>query len=156
MVRMIVAKSKNNVIGKDNKLPWSIPEELKLFKTLTTNNVVLMGRKTYESIGKELPNRVNVVISRNKMDGIICFDSIEKALIQLKEDYPDKVIYVIGGEAIYEYAHDYCDEIIVSEINVEVEGDAFFNQSWLDNFYLYDSKNMGSFFYNRYVRPKNT
>lgn len=156
MIRMIVAKSKNNVIGKDNKLPWSIPEELKFFKTLTTNNVVVMGRKTFESIGKKLPKRVNVVITRNKIDGVVCFDRIETALIQLQEDYPDKTIYIIGGETLYEWSYDYCDEIIVSEIDMEVEGDAFFNESWLDNFYLYDSKNMGSFFYNRFARPKNT
>ena len=66
MISIIAAVSKNGVIGVDNKLPWNLPEDLKRFKELTTNNVVIMGRKTYESIGKPLPNRINIVVTRNK------------------------------------------------------------------------------------------
>jgi dihydrofolate reductase len=165
MIKMIVAKSNNNVIGKDNKLPWHLPQELKLFKTLTTNNIVLMGRKTYESIGKELPNRVNVVISRIYTDtfsihinieNLIFFDSIEKSIIRLKEDYPSKIIYIIGGKTIYDQFYDKVDEILVSNINIECEGDTYFDEKWLSNFYLYDAKNMDGFSFNRFKRLNNT
>ena len=85
MISIIAAVSKNGVIGVDNKLPWNLPEDLKRFKELTTNNVVIMGRKTYESIGKPLPNRINIVITRNEdfsVPGVLTAKSLQNGLLK--------------------------------------------------------------------------
>ena len=109
MVSIIVAKSKNGVIGVDNKLPWNLPEDLKRFKELTTNNVVIMGRKTFESLGKPLPKRTTIIITRNlnyKVEGCIVVNSLENAIIEAREDDNP---YILGGGEIYRQALDYAD-----------------------------------------------
>ena len=125
-ISIIVAMSKNRVIGVKNSLPWHISEDLKRFKRLTTGYPIIMGRKTFESIGKPLPERRNIVISRNqnlKVQDIEVVKSIEDAL---KICSSENLIYIIGGEQIYNLAMPYANNIHLTEVNKEVEGDAFF------------------------------
>ena len=99
MINIIAAITDNNALGKDNKLLFRLKKDMAHFKNITTDNVVIMGRKTYESIGKTLPNRVNIVLSRNMKsnEDFYTFDSIEKAIEWSKENYPQKEIFIIGG-----------------------------------------------------------
>ncbi len=130
-VYIIGALSENKVIGKKGKLPWYLPEDLKNFKKLTTGNVVVMGRKTYESIlsaiGKPLPDRVNIVLTRDKkykvfFDNVFVCNSVEDAI----EKYKDKTVYVIGGEAVYSQFIDKADKMFLSYVKGRYDGDAFF------------------------------
>lgn len=125
MIGLIVARSKNNVIGKDGKIPWKIKGEQKQFKDLTLNNTVIMGRRTYEEIGHPLPNRKNIVISRtmNYQDNnLITVDSLEKAL-QLVEGNA----YIIGGYNLFKEIIPIVDIMYITEIKKVVEdGDVFF------------------------------
>ena len=102
-IRLICASAKNNVIGNENKLPWNISEDLKRFKELTSENIIVMGRKTYESIGRPLPKRKNIVLSRNKnleIQGVEVMNSIESVIDSY--NLQEKDLYVIGGTFIYE------------------------------------------------------
>jgi dihydrofolate reductase len=135
MISIIAAVSKNGVIGVDNKLPWYIPQDLKRFKELTTNNVVIMGRKTYESIGKPLPNRLNIVVSRNKdleIDGCLVVDSISKAI---KKAGHNKKIFIIGGGEIYRKSIKFAEKIYLTRIDTVHEGDTTFpelSEFWVE------------------------
>lgn len=125
-ISIIVAVAKNNVIGKDNKLPWHLPEDLKHFKELTSGHTVIMGRKTFESIGRPLPNRKNIVISRNenfKANDMEVVHSIEQALDLTKNE--DEV-FIIGGAEIYKQALLLVNKIYLTRINKDYEGDAYF------------------------------
>ena len=123
MIGLIVARSKNNVIGKDGMIPWSIEGEQSQFKELTTNNTIIMGRKTYEDIGHPLPNRKNIVISRaTNYDDVVTVDSLEKA-IELSEGN----IYIIGGYNLFKEAIPMVDIMFITEVNLNIEnGDVFF------------------------------
>ena len=136
MISLIVAKSKNNIIGGGGKIPWYIPEDLQRFKKLTTNNIVIMGRKTFESLPKEskpLPNRLNIIISRNKnykVDNCLVVNSLSQAL---RKAGSDKKVFVIGGGEIYKEALKYADNIYVTEVDGEFKGDTYFptlNRTW--------------------------
>lgn len=120
----VVAMGRNRAIGKDNKLPWHFPEDLKYFKKLTTGSTVIMGRKTYESIGRPLPNRENFVLSRSpgSAPGVHFFTSFEDALKALKT--PEA--YVIGGAELYRQTLDKVHGIYMSRIDETYEGDAFY------------------------------
>lgn len=128
MITLIVAVSKNGVIGDDNKLIWHLPEDLKRFRKLTTNQVVVMGRKTHESIGRALPNRLNVIMSNNMKwnnplgDGCLVCYSIEEVLEKFK--YRD--LYIIGGGQIYKKFLPFADYIEMTLIDKEYKGDTFF------------------------------
>ena len=111
MISLIVAFAKNNVIGKDEKIPWNIEGEQSRFKELTTNNIVIMGRKTFEEIyqklQKPLPNRINIVISKTKkydFENCFTFDSLDAALDFCKKTFPQKDIFISGGAALYQKA----------------------------------------------------
>lgn len=124
MITLIAACSKNRVIGKDNKLIWHVPGDLKRFKELTSGHTVLMGRKTFESIGKPLPNRRNVILTRDKTfiaDGCLIYNDLKEVLEFFKND-----LFVIGGEEIYRQTIGYADYIDLTFIHKEYEGDAFF------------------------------
>ena len=126
MISIIAAVSKNGMIGVDNKLPWDLPKDLKRFKELTTGNVVIMGRKTYESIGKPLPNRINIVITRNKdfsVPGVLTAKSLQNALLKAGGE---KEIFIIGGGEIYSQAISYSNKRYITEVDMEVEGDTTF------------------------------
>ena len=128
MLSLIAAVAENNCIGKSNTLPWYLPEDLKHFKKLTTDKAVLMGRKTWESIPEKfrpLPNRVNVVISRQKLTlppGVELYHSVDEALAAHKNDE----VFVIGGAEIYRQTIEQADTLYITEVKKIVEGDAFF------------------------------
>lgn len=126
MISLIVARSKNNVIGKDGKIPWKIKGEQKQFKELTTNNIVIMGRKSYEEIGHPLPNRFNIVVSSTvnyEAENLITVRTLKEAL----EYTNGKDIYVAGGYGIFKEAIPYVDKMYITEVDMEVEnGDVFF------------------------------
>ena len=126
MISIIAAVSKNGVIGVDNKLPWDLPEDLKKFKEITTGNVVIMGRKTYESIGKALPNRINIVVTRDKnffVPGVLSANSLDSALLKAGGN---KDIFIIGGGEIYKQSMGFADKLYITEVDMEVEGDTTF------------------------------
>ena len=129
---MIVAQSKNRVIGKDNDLPWRLPNDLQYFKSITMGKPIIMGRNTYESIGRALPGRTNIVITSNveySAQGIKVVHSLEQA-IELAESICriDGVgeAMVIGGAQIYQQALSMADTLYITEVDAEIEGDAFF------------------------------
>lgn len=133
MINIIAAITDNNALGKDNKLLFRLKKDMAHFKNITTDNVVIMGRKTYESIGKTLPNRVNIVLSRNmeSNEDFYTFDSIEKAIEWSKENYPQKEIFIIGGASVYDKAlkDDIVDKLYMTKIKQTVEdADAFFSE----------------------------
>jgi len=123
---IIVAVSENNVIGLKGKIPWKISEDLKYFKRITTGHTVAMGRKTYESIGKPLPNRINIVITRNKnyiAPECVIVDSIEKSILQTTQE---DELFFIGGFEIYKKALCFADRIYLTKVLGEFNGDVFF------------------------------
>lgn len=134
MVGLIVARSKNNVIGKNGEIPWKIKGEQKLFKELTTGNVVVMGRKSYEEIGHPLPNRTNIIVSRTtKYEGenLITVSSLEEAL--KIADHSD--IYVAGGYGLYKEAIPFVDKMYITEVDMVVpDGDVFFPEFNVEDF----------------------
>lgn len=147
-VSLIAAVGLNNEIGKDNKLPWHIPDDLKNFKALTTGKVIVLGRKTWESLGcKPLPGRFHFVLTRKPdgvtpMKGVIGCKGNIGALIEYikilikKEDFP-KEIFIIGGAEIYRQALPYADKIYLSRVEAKVDGaDAFFPEIDRDEFKL--------------------
>jgi dihydrofolate reductase len=134
---VIVAVAENLVVGKNNALPWHLSEDLQYFKRTTLGKPIVMGRKTFESIGRPLPGRTNIVISRNPdyfAQGIKIVSSLEQAL-QLAEDIAliddSQELMVIGGAAIYAAAIPVADRLYVTEVHAEVEGDAYLpNIDW--------------------------
>ena len=130
MINLVVAVSENNVIGDKGKLPWHIPEDMRRFKDLTVGNIVVMGRKTYESLPdkyRPLPNRINIVITRNENyseKNIIIANSLESALEKAKK--LNKEIFIIGGAQIFEQGVKYADKLYLTIVKGNFEGDAFF------------------------------
>ena len=125
-ITIIVAISENLVIGHRNTLPWHISEDLKNFKKITLNHSVIMGRKTFESIGKPLKYRRNIVISRNKnlqISGVEIASSLDDAICLAKSE--DEV-FIIGGEQIYEIALPIATNMFITKVHSTIEGDAFF------------------------------
>ena len=125
-ISIIVAMSKNSVIGLRNELPWHISEDLKNFKKITLNHSVIMGRKTYYSIGKPLKDRKNIVISRDtslKIDGVEVVNSLEKAILKTDES---SEIFIIGGQQIYSIALPLATHMYITKVNGIFDGDAFF------------------------------
>lgn len=125
-IAIIVAMAKNRTIGVNNTLPWRIPEDLKHFKALTMGHHMIMGRKTFESIGRPLPGRITVVVSRDrnlKIDGCIVAHSLAEALAACASD-PE--VFVVGGADIYAQALGLTDTLYITEIRQDVAGDAWF------------------------------
>jgi dihydrofolate reductase len=128
----IAAVAKNGVIGKGSELPWSIPEDMKFFRDSTRDQIVVMGRKTFDSLGKALPKRENAVITRDaswKRDGVKVFSSLGDAISYYKKNenlFPDKTIFVIGGAEIYKLSLPLLDEVWLTEIDSAADGDIFF------------------------------
>lgn len=123
---LIVAYAKNNVIGINNTLPWHLPEDLKRFRALTTGHHIIMGRKTYESLGRLLPGRTTVIVTRNKaykVEGAHIAHSLEAAVDFCQND--DEV-FLIGGAELYHDGLKLADKLYITEVDLLVEGDAFF------------------------------
>ncbi|WP_341662278.1 type 3 dihydrofolate reductase [Vibrio sp.] len=147
IISMIAAMADNRVIGKDNQMPWHLPADFAWFKRCTIGKPVIMGRKTYQSIGRPLPGRLNIVISRDsslKFDGVTMATSIDDAL-SLAGDVEE--IMIIGGGAIYQTCLDIASKLYITYIDTQVEGDTCFPK-WSEDYqetysetYLADEKN---------------
>ncbi|MBR3517239.1 MAG: dihydrofolate reductase [Lachnospiraceae bacterium] len=134
MVGLIVARSKNNVIGKNGQIPWRIKGEQKQFKELTTGNVVVMGRKSYEEIGHPLPNRLNIIVSKTKKyegENLMTASSVQEAI----ELAGDANIYISGGYGLYKEAMPLVEKMYITEVDTVVEdGDVFFPEFNAEDF----------------------
>ncbi|MGN0352054.1 MAG: dihydrofolate reductase [Roseburia sp.] len=134
MVGLIVARSKNNVIGKNGEIPWKIKGEQKQFRELTTGNVVVMGRKSYEEIGHPLPNRKTIVVSRSKKytgDNLVTASSLQEAI----EVAGDEKIYIAGGYGLYKESISLVDKMYITEVDLMIDdGDVFFPEFNVNDF----------------------
>ncbi len=127
MISLLVAHDENRVIGADNAMPWHIPEELQYFKEKTMGKGIIMGRKTFESIGRPLKGRLNLILTRNpdySAEGTVAVNTLEEAIFRA-ESYADEVM-IIGGAQIFEKAMPYADRLYVTVIEHSFEGDTFF------------------------------
>lgn len=126
IISMIAAMDRNHLIGNNNQLPWHLPADFAHFKSTTMGKPIIMGRKTYESIGKPLPGRTNIVLSRNpetKFEGVVCASNFEEALCAV----PDaREIMIIGGSSIYEMLLPQANRLYLTYVEAEFEGDAWF------------------------------
>jgi dihydrofolate reductase len=123
---IIVAVAENGVIGHQNTLPWHLPEDLKNFRALTTGHHIIMGRKTYESLGRLLPGRTSVIVTRNhmyKIDGALVARSLEEAINLCQHDTE---VFLIGGAELYLAGLNLANKLYITEIGLSPEGDAFF------------------------------
>lgn len=126
-ITLVAAIASNNVIGKENSLPWNIPEDLKRFKQMTSGHTILMGRKTFDSIGRPLPNRQNIVMTKDEnfeQEGIKVINDFDEALKLIKKSNED--VFVIGGSKIYELFEPVANSLAITRILKDFEGDAFF------------------------------
>lgn len=127
MVTIIAAIAANNALGKDNQLIWHLPVDLKRFKKTTLNHAVIMGRKTYESLGKPLPNRANILITRDenyKAEGCLVVNSVKEALKAAAE--VDENPFILGGAEIYKQAMPFTDKLDITFVHHQFEADVFF------------------------------
>ncbi len=128
---MISAMSENRVIGKDNDLPWHLPDDFKFFKETTKGHIVVLGRKNYESLPhkfRPLPDRTNAILTRNKgynADGAIIFHTLADIFEYAKKNNEDE-LFIIGGGEIYKMGLEFCNRIYLTEIDAIIEGDTFF------------------------------
>ncbi len=129
MISLIVAYDKNYGIGKENTLPWKLSEDLKNFKKVTENNYIVMGRKTFESIGRPLPNRKNIILTRDKeyqQDKCLIINNIQD-ILNFAESKPHYEIFVIGGAEIYTQMLEHADRLYITKVDTEMQGlDAYF------------------------------
>tara|TARA_R100000306_G_scaffold5939_10_gene8436 strand:- start:8209 stop:8691 length:483 start_codon:yes stop_codon:yes gene_type:complete len=159
MITLIAAAGENNELGKDNDLVWHLPDDFKRFKKLTTGHHIIMGRKTFESFPKPLPNRTHLVITRNKeyqKEGAIVVHSLDEALLKSQND-PQP--FVIGGGEIYKLAIDAADKIELTRVHGTFEADTYFPEIDMDKWQLIsevkhekDEKHNYSFSYLTYER----
>ena len=159
MVIMIAAVAENNALGKNNELLWHLPNDFKRFKSLTTNHHILMGRKTFESFPKPLPNRVHVVITRQKdynPEGCIVVDSIEKAIAVCPEN---EDLYIIGGGEIYNLGMEHADILEITKVHHSFDADAYFPEIDKTDWQLVESeesfkdeKHLYDYTYETYIR----
>lgn len=127
LVSCIVAVAENGVIGKNGTLPWRLSSDLKRFKEITTGHHIILGRKNYEDIGRPLPNRVNLVLSRKenlKIEGCEVFPSLEKALAFAKES-GETECFIIGGAEVYKQAMPFCKKLYLTSVETTIDGDVF-------------------------------
>lgn len=162
MITLVVAISENRVIGRDNQLIWHLPNDLKHFKQITTGHPIIMGRKTFDSMGKALPNRTNIVITRNEnwsAENVITTHSLGKAIETAQEI--DEEIFIIGGGVIFNMSMDIADAIELTIIHQGFEGDVFFpeieDEIWEEvsrEFNEKDEKNQYDYSFIRLERKK--
>jgi len=159
MIVMIAAAAENNALGKDNAMLWHLPDDFKRFKALTTGHHIIMGRKTFESFPKPLPNRTHVIITKQKdyqPEGCIVVNSIEAAIAACPGD---EDAFVIGGGQIYELALPLTDKIELTRVHGTFEADAYFpvftTEEWEltdEEFHDTDEKHKYSFTYQTFIR----
>ena len=147
IISHVVALSNNNVIGIDNDLPWNLKTDLSHFKKYTTNKIIVMGRKTYESIGRPLPNRVNYIVSNTikDLDGASIFKSTEEALESAKEvcdkDNNYDEIVIIGGGYLFRDTLSISNKLVLTNVDCDIEGDVFYPEINLDEWKEIKSEN---------------
>ena len=167
MIGVIVALDKNYLIGKNNQIPWNVPEDLALFKEKTTRNFIIMGRKTFESIGRPLPNRVNIVISNTMendfdfqeltfeelLNKTVIFHSIEEGISFCKK-FSEKDIFIIGGAKIYQevISKNIFDKLFISHIKGEFQGDTYFPKIDFKTYKNIFEKEYKDFIYREYTK----
>jgi dihydrofolate reductase len=159
MIIMIAAVAENNALGKNNELVWHLPNDFKRFKTLTTGHYIIMGRKTFESFPKPLPNRTHVVITRQKEynpEGCIVVDSIEKAIAICPEN---ETSFIIGGGEIYNLGLPFADKLEITKVHYSFDADAFFPEinpnDWTEiqsEFNPADDKHQYAYTYQTFVK----
>jgi dihydrofolate reductase len=141
MITIIAAVAENNALGKNNQLLWHLPDDFKRFKTLTSGHYIIMGRKTFESFPKPLPNRTHIIITRNKdycPEGCIVVNSLQEALAICPKENEN---YIIGGGEIYKQSIDFADKIDITRVHHEFEADTFFPDLDL-NFWQLESEEL--------------
>lgn len=162
MISIIVAADENNTIGKDNGLIWHLPDDLKFFKEKTLNHAIIMGRKTYESVGKPLPKRTNIIITRDRnftAEGCIVVHSLEDALAQAAK--VDENPFVVGGEQIYKMALPVADVVYLTRIHHKFNGDRHFpllGEEWVETESVphgIDEKHAHAFTFKKYIKREN-
>lgn len=161
MIILIAAISKNNEIGKNNQLLWHLPDDFKRFKTLTTGHYIIMGRKTFESFPKPLPNRTHIIISRQKnyaVENCIVVSSLEEAI---KVCPKNEDIYIIGGGEIYKQSIDFADKLEITLVDHDFEADTFFPEidenKWkvdFEEFHPKDERHLYDFTFLTYILRK--
>ena len=137
-ISAIVATAKNGIIGKDNQIPWYLPADFAYFKRITLNHHIIMGRNCYESIGRPLPKRTNIIVSRNPFyiaTGCLTVHSIEEALKIIKQNVETEA-FIIGGGEIYKQTMHLLDKIYLTEVDLDTEGDVFFPEILLKDWRL--------------------
>ncbi|MEN0005432.1 MAG: type 3 dihydrofolate reductase [Bacteroidota bacterium] len=142
IVSAIVATAKNRVIGKDNKIPWYLSADLKYFKRTTLNHHIIMGRKSFQSIGRPLPKRTNVVVTRDPFfmaSNCLIARSIEEGL-EIASNNGETEAFIIGGGQIYAQSIDLWDRLYLTEVDLEVEGDVYFPELNFDEWKLLSSE----------------
>jgi dihydrofolate reductase len=159
MITIIAAVAENNALGKNNKLLWHLPDDFNRFKTLTSNHYIIMGRKTFESFPKPLPNRTHVIISRQKdyaHEGCIVVTSLEEAISSCPKD---KENFIIGGGEIYKQSIEFADKIDITKVHHSFEADTFFPELELNlwqlehnEFHSKDEKHAFDFSFLTYYR----
>jgi len=162
MITLIAAVAENNALGKDNQLLWHLPDDFKRFKTVTSGHYIIMGRKTFESFPKPLPNRTHVIITRQKdyqQDGCIVVDSFQNAISVCPKD---EEIFIIGGGEIYKQSIAIADKLDITKVHHSFEADTFFPEidtvNWkLDasEFHPKDDKHEFDFTFETYLRKSH-
>ncbi|MGV3697037.1 dihydrofolate reductase [Flavobacterium sp.] len=162
MITLIAAVAENNALGKDNKLLWHLPDDFKRFKERTTGHHIIMGRKTFESFPKPLPNRTHVIISRQKYnapDGCIVVDSLEKAISICPKN---EETFIIGGGEIYKQSIEIADKLDITKVHHTFDADTFFPEIDPDKWELKhselrhkDERHLFSFSFQTYLRKSN-
>lgn len=160
-ISCVVAVANNNVIGKDNDIPWYLPADLKYFKKVTLNHHILMGRNCYESIGRPLPKRTNVIITRDPYfiaSNCLIAHSIDEAL-EIAYDNGEEDVMIIGGGTIYKQTKDLWDTLYLTQVDLNVDGDIFFPEINLEEWKLVsedahepDEKNEHPYIFKKYER----
>ncbi len=164
-ISLIAALAENRVIGKENDLVWRLPLDFKRFKSITSDNYILMGRKTFESLGKPLPNRTHLVVTRDKNyqvpEGHYVFDSVESAFIFANKLEVEN-LFVIGGGEIYQQTISLADELLLTEVEASPSGDTFFpdfdKKQWEETYrerHPKDEKHNYAFSFVNYSRIKS-
>lgn len=151
MLELIVAYDENRLIGNGNELPWHISEDLQHFKNLTTGNRIIMGRVTFESIGRVLPNRENIILSRNNFEvtGVKTFNSAKELIASLDDN---KKNFIIGGSKVYESLLPFVDIMHISHIKGAYEGNVYFPEVDFSEWEIIEKKSYNEFEYISYKR----
>lgn len=158
-ITLIVAAARNGVIGKNNALPWHLPKDLAYFKRITLNSPIIMGRKTYESIGKALPKRLNIVVTRNprySLDDASVVNSLPQAIDYAKQHQPcAQEIHIIGGSSIFAEALPLVDKIYLNHVLADIEGDTYLPTIDWQNWQLIHSEHLPADEQNAYALDCN-